>query len=68
MRNRNRIDMILKELSEIWYEMPDLRLCQILSNAAKLENWKQKDLFYLEDDKLLSGLKILKEKGVYIGE
>lgn len=38
---------------------PELRLCQILSIAAKKAGWKDNDLFYLEDKQLIEGLKIM---------
>lgn len=57
MRNIDRIDPIILELTKVWYSNPDLRLCQLLSNVAKKAGWKLDDLFYLEDDKLLAELK-----------
>ena len=61
MKNPKRIDPILKKISELWKLHPDWRLCQLLSNAAKDVSWNQYDLFFLEDDKLLEGLKALKK-------
>lgn len=59
MRTPNRIDTILTELAIVWHSNPDLRLCQILSNASEKVDWGSYDLFYLEDEDLLRGLKKL---------
>ena len=64
MRNPNRIDPILKLLKDIWHKYPNLRLCQIISNAADL--WGSgprcpeclgNDLYYMEDDQIQGGLR-----------
>lgn len=47
---------------EIRQKHSELRLCQILSNAASKAGWDNSDLFYLPDEKLLDGLEILKIK------
>ena len=47
---------------EIRQRHPELRLCQILSNAASKAGWDNNDLFYLPDEKLLEGLEILKKE------
>lgn len=57
MRNLSRIVPILYILVEIWHYEPDLRLCQILSNAARHSGFKNPDLFSLEDDELYKCLK-----------
>lgn len=71
MRNSDRINLVLAEIAEIWHSHPDLRLCQLLNNAASMYFsgprkeygfWNLDDLYYLEDDQLLKGLKKLKEK------
>lgn len=51
MRNPDRIDEILKLISKIWYKNPDLRLTQLIGNI-----FIEKDLYYVEDDKLQDGL------------
>lgn len=69
MRNPDRIDSIMKILTELWKAHPDWRLCQLINNAADshkreiegLLTWDDDDLFYLEDAELLTGLKILWE-------
>lgn len=61
MRNPDRIDPMLLELSKVWKLHSDWRLCQLLSNVAKEIDWKQNDLFHLEDGDLLRGLRKLKE-------
>jgi hypothetical protein len=46
-----RIDAVLLALSTAWRANPDLRLGQLVVNAAG-----DADPFYLEDDELLAGL------------
>jgi uncharacterized protein YihD (DUF1040 family) len=71
MRDLNRINLILTEIVEIWHLHPDLRLCQLLNNAANIcfsgpkkeyKFWNLDNLYYLEDDQLLKGLKRLKNE------
>lgn len=63
MKNIDRIDPIILELTKVWYSNPDLRLCQLLSNVAISTGRKHHaDLFYFEDDELLKGLKELRNK------
>ena len=52
MRDMNRIPKILKELEKFWYNHPDWRLGQIVSNL-NYEVMGGDDPFYLEDDLLL---------------
>ena len=47
MRNPERIDEILKLISEIWHKNPDLRLCQLIGNC-----FEAGDLYHIEDDML----------------
>jgi len=54
IRDPARISPLLEVIKHIWEKCPDLRLTQLLSNAALSQGWKDKDLFYLEDDKLLT--------------
>ena len=60
MRDPNRIDRILGIIRSEWKRKPDMRLCQLLSSAASFAEWKDDDLFYIEDDMLEDGLKALK--------
>lgn len=59
------MDIVMK-IAMLVYEIrqrhPELRLCQILSNAASKAGWDSNDLFYLLDEKLLEGLEILKKE------
>lgn len=59
------MDIVMK-IAMLVYEIrqkhPELRLCQILSNAASKAGWDNSDLFYLPDEKLLEGLEILKKE------
>lgn len=60
MRNKKRIVPILLKIAKVWSSNPDLRLCQLLYNAATREINSPIDLFYLEDEDLLRGLKKIK--------
>lgn len=51
MRDPNRIDEILKEIKDLWVQVPDWRLGQLLVNISGTDH-----LFYVEDDKLLEQL------------
>lgn len=55
MRNINRIDEILADLGEQWKRVPDWRLGQLFNN---LQRYKNSDLFYIEDKKFITELKI----------
>ena len=56
MRDPRRIDNLLNIIRVYWKKNPNMRLSQILSNAAYKAQWINKDLFYLEDNKLFEGL------------
>ena len=56
MRDPNRIDEILKEIKDLWVQVPDWRLGQLLVNISGTDH-----LFYFEDDKLLEQLTKWKE-------
>lgn len=57
MRNPDRIEPLLELVKKIWKKYPDLRLTQLLSNAAlSSDEWSDNDLYYLEDDKLYKAL------------
>jgi len=55
MRDPQRIREILEIIANIWYKNPDLRLGQILVNATSITG----DMFYVEDDLMLKGLRRL---------
>ena len=53
MREKERIDRILKLIYRIWKDNPDLRLGQLLANSDRvIEN----NLFYYEDEDLEDNL------------
>lgn len=52
MRDPKRIKTILELIEKLWLDMPDLRLCQLLSNC-----FGDKDLYYIEDDVLEKQIK-----------
>lgn len=54
MRDPNRIDKVLKELGDIWKQVPDWRLGQLFCNLQRFEGT---DLFFYEDEKLIEALK-----------
>lgn len=41
---------------------PELRYCQLVSNAAALGGWQDNDVFYCEDEMLKKGLLIMMER------
>jgi len=55
VRDPNRIPQVLGVINGVWNQAPDLRLGQLLLNALP----PGKELFYVEDDILLQGLKDL---------
>lgn len=57
MRDINRIETILKELSKYWKANPHLRLAQIVSNIGRFDHGVFPDVFYLEDELILSSLR-----------
>lgn len=64
MRNPDRIPLILKELEMFWKQNPDWRLAQILANIHILYTETcGEDIFYMEDDLIIEGLKKLKKYG-----
>ncbi len=56
MRSPERIGQILQVLHEIWEENPDLRLGQLIVNAARLTD-PAADVFNIEDNALLKGMR-----------
>ena len=54
-----KIEMLLNEIKQ---RHPELRICQIISIAAYKAGWSNTDIFYLPDEKLLSGLEILNKE------
>lgn len=53
---------IFSALCEIHQKHPELRVCQIMSVAAKYAGWENDDLFYCPDSVILKGLEILKQR------
>ena len=60
MRDINRIEPFMNELTEIWYTVPDWRFGQLIENFKKFT--EVEDLFYIEDDKMLEVLQKFKEE------
>jgi uncharacterized protein YihD (DUF1040 family) len=61
MRDPARIDQVLSVIREIWIEDPDLRLGQLLMNAARLSD-PEADLFCIEDTVLVRKLETLAKR------
>lgn len=60
MRDTQRIPDILREIERVWARHPDMRLCQMIWAAVGLAEdgpEPRGDLFYVEDDIVLNGLK-----------
>ena len=55
MRDINRIDNVCNELSNIWKQVPDWRLGQLLWNVFDINN--KHDIFYMEDNELIEYIK-----------
>ena len=61
MTDINRIPEILKELEKVWKDNPDFRLGQLITVASKPSS-PHPTTYYIEDEKMLKGLKSLGEK------
>jgi hypothetical protein len=56
MRDPARIEEILKLLYEVWRFEPDLRLGQLVFNAARINKPELQDIYSIEDAALRDGL------------
>lgn len=56
MRDPERINEILELLGKVWRESPDLRLGQLIVNAARERDPEIVDVFSIEDGSLRKGL------------
>jgi hypothetical protein len=61
MRDERRIDGMLEIIRELWKRNPDLRLGQLLLNAASVHC---PALFYLEDEELSSRIVAFRDASV----
>tara|TARA_Y100000766_G_C18443806_1_gene382679 strand:- start:36 stop:530 length:495 start_codon:yes stop_codon:yes gene_type:complete len=61
MTDVNRIPEILKELEKVWKDNPDFRLGQLITVASKPSS-PHPTTYYIEDEKMLKGLKSFGEK------
>ena len=61
MRDPKRIDRILDLVRQVWTEVPDWRLCQLLINSARSSGWEERSVFYYDDDDLEEALERLLE-------
>lgn len=55
MRDQKRIDEVLRVLREVWTANPDIRLGQLVVNAARLAR-PNAPPFYVEDDDMYAAL------------
>lgn len=62
MRDPNRIPSMLAAVEAAWRRDPDMRLGQLIGNAAWAGGWRTTDLFLIEDDQMLAGLEAFKER------
>jgi hypothetical protein len=56
MRDPERIDEMLDLIREVWQSNPDLRLGQLIVNAARMREPAIENIFYIEDGSLAKGL------------
>lgn len=63
-RDPERIDPVLEAIRSVWSLDPDLRLSQLVVNAARFagRDVVSPELFSLEDDMLLNGLNAYEER------
>mgnify|MGYP000545151126 CR=1 FL=1 len=62
MRDPARIDEVLELLHEVWALEPDLRLGQLIYNAARIREPGLNDVFSIEDISLHRGLLCYREQ------
>ena len=60
MRDINRIEPFMNELTEIWRTVPDWRFGQLIENFKTSEQID--DLFYMEDSEILEKLRHFKKE------
>jgi uncharacterized protein YihD (DUF1040 family) len=64
MRDPKRIEKVLSRIQEVWERNPDIRLAQLVINAAKAASYddmSRSRLFYIEDEELLTGIDRLEQ-------
>lgn len=61
MRDKKRIPKMLNQLEQIWNENPDLRLGQLIAIATRPKN-PCPEIFYIEDEEILEGIKSIGQK------
>lgn len=64
MRDPERIDPAIERLRAAWKSDPDIRLGQLIYNAARANRRLDPlpELFYMEDEELLGGLDFYQEE------
>ena len=67
-RDPKRIDEAIAILKAVWKRHPDLRLGQLIHNAAVMSR-SNADLFYVEDNELMFGLgQLLMDNVAYVND
>jgi len=61
LRDINRIPEIIEELEKVWRDNPDFRLGQLITVVSRPSD-PHPTTFYIEDDKILEGLKSFGEQ------
>lgn len=59
MRDPNRIPEVLAKIQEVWLKYPDLRLGQLIENAADWSGRSGVSIWMLEEPELVKGLERL---------
>lgn len=62
MRDINRIEPFMNELTEIWKLVPDYRFGQLIETFKSCEQIDDDNLFYLEDSITLEKLRHFKKE------
>lgn len=58
MRDPKRIDEFCEELKKMWHQVPDWRFGQLIINSlGEIQAKEKRDIFFIEDDKMLEDLK-----------
>lgn len=65
MRDKKRIDRILKLIKNLWKKYPDLRFLQLIDVIMVYGDIKISDLFYIEDETLEYAIRLFIDKYYY---
>lgn len=66
MRDKERIDLFLNKLSELWQKIPDLRFAQVYTVLSLQASEKfGKDIFYMEEEDVIELIQDILDNGEY---